>query len=172
MSILILRLWSFSHGPPTLLDSSPSNPELAKTNRCSLACCESLGSRSFGNSTTKRRKERKKNREPSGIDFPCEAKALHPTQHACLRFNCCDVGMVVSPSVTQMTGLELALGLIKSGVQTRTVHQLSDVNKIRNTLGPGGELFVFHQKCLANPQNLIYFYCSLITVRKRNVLLK
>lgn len=142
MSILILRRWSFSHGPPTLLDSPPSNPELAKTNRCSLACCESLGCRSFGNSTTKRRKERKKNREPSGRDFPCEAKALPPTRHACLRFSCCDVGMVVSPSITQMTGLELALGLIKSGVQTRTVHQLSDINKIRNTLGPGGELFV------------------------------
>ena len=142
MSILILRRWSFSHGPLTLLNSPPSNPELAKTNRCSLACCESLGCRSFGNSTTKRRKERKKNREPLGRDFPCEAEALRPTWHACLHFSCCDVGTVVSPSVTQMTELELALGLIKNGVQTRTVYQLSDINKIRNTLGPGGELFV------------------------------
>lgn len=134
MSILILRRWRFSHGPPALLASPPSNPELAKTNRCSLACCESLGCMSFGNSMTKRRKERKKNREPSGIDFPCEAKALRPTRHACLHFSCCDVGMVVSPSITQTTGLELALGLIKNGVQTRTMHQLSDINKIRNTL--------------------------------------
>ena len=84
-------------------------------------------------------KKREKEREHLGKDFPHVAKALRPAWHDCLRVSCHDGGRVVPLSTARVKGLELALEFTRNGVQTRTVYQLSDVNKIRNTLTLGEE---------------------------------
>lgn len=73
-----------------------------------------------------------------------------------------------------MADIESALGLITNEVLTWTLHTLHGINKI-NTLQESVHLFFFFffpkQNVFVNSQDLIYFYCNLIIVRKK-VLLK
>lgn len=92
-------------------------------------------------------KKREKEREHLGEDFPHVAKALRPAWRDCLWVSCRDGGRVVPLSTARVTGLELALEFTGSGVQTRTVYQLSDVNKIRNTLTLGEEAVFLRLFC-------------------------
>lgn len=70
-----------------------------------------------------------------------------------------------------MADIESALGLITNEVLTWTLHTLHGINKI-NTLQESVHLCVFFfskQNVFVNSQDLIYFYCNLIIVRKKSL---
>lgn len=125
---------------PTELDEPPSNPGLAKAPQVLARLLRITWLQVSWEQQNREEKKREKEREHLGEDFPHVAKALRPAWHDCLWVSFRDGGRVVPLSTARVTGLELALEFTRNGVQTRTVYQLSDVNKIRNTLTLGEEV--------------------------------